>query len=1276
MRFAAKIFLGAMFVVAGVISNIGNAGSAEQYWTDRVIPLPKEVKVSGAVKLSADKVKIDNRLKDPANAGITAAWLLDSQFGGDTPEKPELTVTLCLAKEAGNLVPEALKSRLAKLPNANQAYAIVSDKNAKRIVLTGNTPVGVLYAARTFLQITGAGYRASIPVPIREYTVPWVNIVDWPDIAQRGTWVMGKDYLYNLEWMSRWKLNFVEHCAGCKLDNAYAPKYGMLKTNKPIINTPKLQIQKLRAASYLGVSIEYAIGHLEQQARYWGHGLLNARRDPNLKEWKPALAVQNPELRFDPNKGGLSMSNPKTLELITIWMTKIAEISKGFNDTICVWFSEGAPYCHADKQKLMKEKGFYDPFLCEVETCVKAFEQVKKKFPNLKLRFLLTQGTRTAKSRERILKALPEGVGIYYYDGHLTYSSDKKPMIFPALADFAAKGGIVGVLPQVIHCCGVIVPWSGLPMIRFRCNEFFDKKLQNVFVFFEPDMVYCRINLMALAEWTWNTKGRTEADFARAYATVYRICDPKLYAKWAVLSGEAGWVLAEGKFFVRLFHNPSQGLFSGQEFGKQYKNFEINDPKKLEKAISQARESLLLARQAKVPAMIFESEFVTSALEAYALLKDISKLIRTEKLSAHQKQQLANKMNKLDKCAHLIEVSLKEWSAMMESRRYAAGLPPTHMMWLGRLHGACTSMLRTADAVRIAAASKMIPDPRPESRSNEVGEYNLKGNETSKLLKFNVTKQIPPEGGKYYVFFNGKFLSVKTISVVAANPDGSGRKVLVKTAGHLLTPLEIPCFSPGKKVTLEANIRPSNRNKALGTVNLRRVWHRGDFPQYSNRKLETGKAANTKAMPKLCPAKSSEITVGVTEGWGTENLLDHLNKVSGCKAFKLNSLSPENLNRCKVIIIPQCNAPARMTKYLPYLREWVKNGGGVIFTHDAGGFRKHPAIFKEIGAGFDHPKAAKVKVVKNHPVTASLKTGSLFSPGYDYDHVVFKTGPNGIAVIASTSGSPVTVVGEYGKGKVVLDGMLTGVTCKPGTCAIIDKKDIAKNNPEEFRLLDNCIKWCAGSGKNVSAKSPVEVDKGPNLAQNPGAEKLVPKKQYGKFTNLAKGDDMLPPGWGVYVGDGIGAWGVSEENPHGGKNCVYIKYVKPRKPGGIGAMGVTLPEYSGLTGIPCKPNTDYEISFWVRGDVPMIKVSTLMHSKSGKNKPGCPEIVRVNGRLIPKARFGIPISEQWQQVTARVQTYHDTDRFIVLIMFANPVDTKPGQQIYVDDAIIKPIAEK
>jgi len=63
----------------------------------------------------------------------------------------------------------------------------------------------------------------------------------------------------------------------------------------------------------------------------------------------------------------------------------------------------------------------------------------------------------------------------------------------------------------------------------------------------------------AMAEYTWNSHGKTPEDFARAYATVTGQDDPRAFARWAVLAGEAGWALAESNLLLTLIYNPTLG---------------------------------------------------------------------------------------------------------------------------------------------------------------------------------------------------------------------------------------------------------------------------------------------------------------------------------------------------------------------------------------------------------------------------------------------------------------------------------------------------------------------------------------------------------------------------------------------------------------------------------------------------------------------------------------------------------------------------------------------
>ena len=69
---------------------------------------------------------------------------------------------------------------LGHLANAEQAYQIATISD-ERIVICGHGPVGGFYGACTMAQLlsTPAGRRIHVPL---------LQVVDWPDINQRGLW--------------------------------------------------------------------------------------------------------------------------------------------------------------------------------------------------------------------------------------------------------------------------------------------------------------------------------------------------------------------------------------------------------------------------------------------------------------------------------------------------------------------------------------------------------------------------------------------------------------------------------------------------------------------------------------------------------------------------------------------------------------------------------------------------------------------------------------------------------------------------------------------------------------------------------------------------------------------------------------------------------------------------------------------------------------------------------------------------------------------------------
>ncbi len=52
-----------------------------------------------------------------------------------------------------------------------------------------------------------------------------------------------------------------------------------------------------------------------------------------------------------------------------------------------------------------------------------------------------------------------------------------------------------------------------------------------------PERDICDFNIQALAEWSWNSRGRSEREFAVAWATREGIADPEAVGDWAELMG-------------------------------------------------------------------------------------------------------------------------------------------------------------------------------------------------------------------------------------------------------------------------------------------------------------------------------------------------------------------------------------------------------------------------------------------------------------------------------------------------------------------------------------------------------------------------------------------------------------------------------------------------------------------------------------------------------------------------------------------------------------------
>ena len=193
-------------------------------------------------------------------------------------------------------------------------------------------------------------------------------------------------------------------------------------------------------------------------------------------------------------------------------------------------------------------------------------------------------------------------------------------------------------------------------------------------------------------------------------------------------------------------------------------------------------------------------------------------------------------------------------------------------------------------------------------------------------------------------------------------------------------------------------------------------------------------------------------------GYGDKGLVAALDRMPGVMPFAAAVPTRAFLVGCDILVVPQQTQPMGLTRLMPDIKQWVNKGGCVLFLHDAVGYRKHVPMFPMVGRGKNHPKLDKVRVVAEDPVTRGLEKGKLFHPGFRFDHVIIEPGPAGKVLVENEEGAAVVVAGTVGAGRVLLNGMLTGVrgssTDGAGTPGEPDGTELA--------LLRNSLAWLAG----------------------------------------------------------------------------------------------------------------------------------------------------------------------------------------------------------------------
>ena len=648
-------------------------------WTDRVIPLPKKMDISGAetAALSRDEIFLTlPRLGDPLIE--TAGRLLGRFARGRRGFQVRLTLV-------DGSCPDKVRLAIRDLPNRDQAYAIeplVERRRLTGLILAANTPLGLLYAARTLDQLVAEPER-----PDQKIEIPKVTIVDWPDLAERGEW--GGSAARDLAWLADRKFNVIE----------LHPKLGFNADGSP---SAALDPELLAEAARVGVKVVPIILHLEQLA---GTGLFRyhpeaaARPDPA----KPLPTDYEP---------GVCFSSPRTVDLLAGWMGLLLDLP-GISE-VDVWLSENESGCFCP------DCLGQNAFVMETRGISRAFEKARTGRPRATLRLLLTQASYS--SNDLILAAVRPDTKVIYYDGGRTYDSSHRPMVYPRLAEYA-RGRWLGVYPQLTNSWRTVFPFSGPQFIQARMGEFVSKGLASMIGYATPSNRYYDFNVTAAAEWSWSSRGRSVREFAEAYAARRGVPRPDRFADWLEKTGDVAWKLAGSRAVERLIFGAggqtladgrlrpgrSAALLKSLKFGGDLFT-EFTDAKEFAESLVRARAGHSLAQEAGDPGLTDESECLLGTLEFLASLKQASDAWQAP--GGPAPADLEKALRNVDVTAGKLTASLYRWGTRLNpvSR---ADLP-------SRFRDTVDFAASTADQSWRLAADLGLVDPRPAFRRRPV----------------------------------------------------------------------------------------------------------------------------------------------------------------------------------------------------------------------------------------------------------------------------------------------------------------------------------------------------------------------------------------------------------------------------------------------------------------------------------------------------------------------------------------------------------------------------